>query len=70
MGEKFWVNGERGMVESVLGVEACEFLITSASKNISNDLVSPPVNLGVQQGLVQLVEGFNWNYAIFWCASA
>ncbi|KAG5246307.1 hypothetical protein OIU76_001505 [Salix suchowensis] len=69
MGEKFWVNGERGMVESVLGVEACEFLITSASKNISNDLVSPPVNLGVQQGLVQLVEGFNWNYAIFWCAS-
>ncbi|KAG6735547.1 hypothetical protein POTOM_061839 [Populus tomentosa] len=37
MGEKFWVKEENRMVESVLGVEACEFLITSASKNILND---------------------------------
>ncbi|CAK7346450.1 unnamed protein product [Dovyalis caffra] len=69
MDEKFWVNDEKGMVESLLGVEACEFLITSASKNLLNDLVSPPVNSGVQQGLVQLAEGFNWNYAILWYAS-
>ncbi|KAJ6336106.1 hypothetical protein OIU78_012667 [Salix suchowensis] len=69
MGEKFWVKEEKGMVESVLGVEACEFLITSASKNLLNDLVSPPVNLGVQQGLGKIVEGSNWNYVIFWHAS-
>ncbi|KAH8515366.1 hypothetical protein H0E87_004004 [Populus deltoides] len=69
MGEKFWVKEENRMVESVLGVEACEFLITSASKNILNDLVSPPVNLGVQQGLGKVVEGSHWNYVIFWYAS-
>ena len=39
---------EEGMVESMLGVEACEFFITSVSKNLLNDLVSSPVNLGVQ----------------------
>ncbi|KAJ6405725.1 hypothetical protein OIU84_013648 [Salix udensis] len=69
MGEKFWVKEEKGMAESVLGVEACEFLITSASKNLLNDLVSPPVNLGVQQGLGKIVEGSHWNYVIFWYAS-
>ncbi|KAJ6708931.1 TRANSCRIPTION FACTOR BHLH3 [Salix koriyanagi] len=69
MGEKFWVKEEKGLVESVLGVEACEFLITSASKNLLNDLVSPPVNLGVQQGLGKIVEGSQWNYVIFWHAS-
>ncbi|TQD87366.1 hypothetical protein C1H46_027102 [Malus baccata] len=28
----------------------------------------PPGKLGVQQGLCQLVNGSNWNYAIFWQA--
>jgi hypothetical protein len=67
MGEKFWVNeDDRAMVESVLGTEACEFLISSASENLLSDLVTPRCELGVQQGLCQLVEGSNWNYAVFW----
>ncbi|KAJ9187631.1 hypothetical protein P3X46_003060 [Hevea brasiliensis] len=70
MGEKFWVNVEKAMVESVLGIEACEFLISSASNNVSADMVSPPSNLGVQKGLCQLIDGSNWNYAIFWYASS
>ncbi|KAF2302506.1 hypothetical protein GH714_036612 [Hevea brasiliensis] len=70
MGEKFWVNEEKAFVESVLGIEACEFLIASASSNVLADLVSPPNNLGLQQGLCQLVDGSNWNYAIFWYASS
>lgn len=66
MGEKFWVNEEdRALVESVLGKEAYEFLVASASENVLN-LVKPPGDLGVQQGLCQLVEGSNWNYAVFW----
>ncbi|GKU86295.1 hypothetical protein SLEP1_g835 [Rubroshorea leprosula] len=68
MGEKFWVKEEdKAMVESVLGAEACQFLISLASKNILSELVStPPSDLGVQQCLCQIVEGSNWNYAIFW----
>lgn len=67
MGDKFWVNEEdRAMVESVLGTEACEFLVSSASENVLSDLVTPRSELGVQRGLCQLVEGSCWNYAIFW----
>ncbi|KAH7517343.1 transcription factor bHLH3 [Ziziphus jujuba] len=67
MGGNFWVNEEdRVMVESVLGTEACQFLISLASNNAMSDLVTPAGDLGVQQGLGQLVEGSNWNYAIFW----
>lgn len=70
MGEKFWVNEQdKAMVESVLGVEACEFLISSASNNLLADMVSPPGDLGVQEGLCQVVEGSDWNYAIYWHAS-
>ncbi|CAN6553966.1 unnamed protein product [Malus baccata var. baccata] len=69
MGEKFWVNEEdKVMVESVLGTEACRFLISLASENVLSDLIRPPGKLGVQQGLCQLVNGSNWNYAIFWQA--
>lgn len=67
MGDKFWVNEEdKVMVESVLGTEACKFLISLASNNVLADFVSPAGDLGVQKGLCQLVEGSNWNYAIFW----
>lgn len=67
MGEKFWVNVEdKVMVESVLGTEACQFLISLASDNVLSGFDTPPGDLGVQQGLCQLVEGSNWNYAIFW----
>lgn len=70
MGEKFWANEEdKAMVESVLGTEACEFLIKSAANNVMAELVTPPGDLGVQQGLCQVVEGSNWSYAIYWHAS-
>lgn len=72
MGEKFWMKEEdKAMVESVLGTEACEFFISLASKNLLSELVStPPSNLGVQQGLCKIVEGSNWNYAVFWQVSS
>lgn len=67
MGEKLWVNEEeKVIVESVLGTEACQFLISLASENLLSDLARPPGQLGVQQGLSQLVQGSNWNYTIFW----
>ncbi|CAI0434346.1 unnamed protein product [Linum tenue] len=67
MGDDFWSSSdEKAMVESVLGSEACEFLISSASRASSTELVTAPGNLGLQQGLLQLVEGSEWNYAIFW----
>lgn len=68
MSEKVWLRGEeRAVIESVLGTEACEFLMLLASKNILSELAStPPSNLGVQESLCHIVEGSNWNYAIFW----
>ncbi|XVE77884.1 hypothetical protein DITRI_Ditri13aG0099600 [Diplodiscus trichospermus] len=71
MGETFWMHGEdKAEVESVLGTEACEFLISLASNNILLDLVTPlSGDLGVQQRLRQIVDGSNWNYAIFWKVS-
>ncbi|KAL9431059.1 hypothetical protein AB3S75_026284 [Citrus x aurantiifolia] len=70
MAEKFWTKEEdKAMVESVLGTEACEFLIKSAANNVMAELVTPPGDLGVHQRLCQVVEGSNWNYAIYWHAS-
>lgn len=67
MSEKFWVNVEdKVMVESVLGSEACQFLISLASDNVLSNFITPAGDLGVQQGLCKLVEASNWNYAIFW----
>ncbi|XP_012086017.1 transcription factor MTB3 [Jatropha curcas] len=70
MGEKFWVSEEKTMVESVIGAEACEYFSSLASNNVLADLVSPTCNLGLQQGLRQVVDNSNWNYAIFWCVSS
>ncbi|PRQ24046.1 putative transcription factor MYC/MYB [Rosa chinensis] len=67
MGEKLWVNEEeKVIVESVLGTEACQVLISLASENLLSDLARPPGQLGVQQGLSQLVQGSSWDYAVFW----
>ncbi|KAJ7972689.1 BHLH transcription factor [Quillaja saponaria] len=67
MGEKFWVSEEdKAMVESVVGSEACSYLISMASNNVSSEIISPPGDLGSHQGLCQLVKRSNWNYAIFW----
>ncbi|GAV83668.1 HLH domain-containing protein/bHLH-MYC_N domain-containing protein [Cephalotus follicularis] len=70
MGEKFLLNEEdKSMVDSVLGSEACEFLISSPYNSVLSQLVLPVGNLSVQQGLCQVVEGSKWNYAIFWHVS-
>ncbi|KAF7153882.1 hypothetical protein RHSIM_Rhsim01G0267800 [Rhododendron simsii] len=70
MGEKFWLNEvDKGMVESVLGSEASEFLVASASGNVLSEFASSAGDLGLQKGLSKIVEGSNWNYAIFWQVS-
>ncbi|XP_057512396.1 transcription factor MTB3-like [Actinidia eriantha] len=70
MGQKFWVNEEdKGMVKSVLGTEAFEFLAASASGNSLSEFASPVGDLGVQQRLCKIVEGSNWTYAILWQVS-
>ncbi|PSS14567.1 Transcription factor bHLH3 like [Actinidia chinensis var. chinensis] len=67
MGEKFWFSEEdRGMVESVLGSEAFEFLLASATGKVLSEFVSSAGDLGVQQELCKIVEASNWSYAIFW----
>ncbi|KAI4381693.1 hypothetical protein MLD38_007746 [Melastoma candidum] len=66
MVEKFWENeDEKVVVESVLGAEASNFLISS-SGNLAANVIAFPSDLGVRQSLSHLVEGSNWNYAIFW----
>ncbi|MBA0769668.1 hypothetical protein Gotri_018373 [Gossypium trilobum] len=72
MGEMFWANEEdKAKVESVLGTEACDYLILLASKNMLSDFISPPPSyLGLQQKLCEVVERSNWNYAIYWQVSS
>ncbi|XP_010554450.1 PREDICTED: transcription factor bHLH3 [Tarenaya hassleriana] len=71
MGHKFWENQEdRAVVESIIGSEACEFLISSASNSSLSKLVVPPNDPNLQQGLRHVVEGSDWDYAIFWLASS
>ena len=70
MGEKFWFSEEdKGMVESVLGSEAFEFLLASAAGKVLSEFVSSAGDLGVQQELCKIVEASNWSYAIFWQVS-
>ncbi|OWM75253.1 transcription factor bHLH3 [Punica granatum] len=65
MGGKLWSNDdERAMVESVLGGQACEAVMSSAA--LKGDLVLPLGDLDVRSGLTKLFEGSDWNYAIFW----
>ncbi|CAL5357406.1 unnamed protein product [Camellia sinensis] len=70
MGEKFWLNEEdKCMIEAVLGSESFEFFVASASGNVLSEFVSSARDLGVQKGLCKVVEGSNWNYAMFWQVS-
>ncbi|KAL4351180.1 hypothetical protein GQ457_06G028960 [Hibiscus cannabinus] len=72
MGEKFWANEEdKTKVESVLGIEACDHLISSASENLLLDHISPPPSyLGLLQKLCEVFERSNWNYGIYWQVSS
>ncbi|XP_010252341.1 PREDICTED: transcription factor bHLH3 [Nelumbo nucifera] len=70
MGDKFWGSEEeKAIAEAVLGAEACQFLTLPAPRHVSQDLVLPAVEGGMQRQLSQLVEGLGWTYAIFWRAS-
>ncbi|KAJ0236700.1 Transcription factor bHLH3 [Hirschfeldia incana] len=68
--QKFWENQEdRAMVESTIGSEACDFFISSASSLTNKLHPPPPTDPNLQQGLRHVVEGSDWDYAIFWLAS-
>ncbi|CAH2040766.1 unnamed protein product, partial [Thlaspi arvense] len=60
----------QGAGESVLGSEAFEFLVASASGNVLSEFVpAASGDLGVQQALCKVVDGSDWTYAIFWQVS-
>lgn len=67
MGENFVLKGEdKAMVEAVVGVEACNFLLSTACDDSLSEFNPPGEILNLQQGLCQIVDGSSWNYAIFW----
>ncbi|KAK9067573.1 hypothetical protein SSX86_011684 [Deinandra increscens subsp. villosa] len=70
MGDKIRLEEEdKGMLESVLGHEAFSFLIWSASNKVPDEFRPKTKDLGVQDGLHKILEGSDWNYAIFWQVS-
>lgn len=62
---------DKALVEGVLGNEAFEFLVWSASNSVLSEFAVPSGDLGLQQNLCKVLEGSNWNYGIFWqvCSS-
>ncbi|XP_022854140.1 transcription factor bHLH3-like [Olea europaea var. sylvestris] len=67
MADKFWLNEEdKSMVEGVLGSEATEYFVWSASNNVLSEFTGLSGDLGVLQGLCKIVEGSDWTYAIYW----
>ncbi|KAK1412601.1 hypothetical protein QVD17_33983 [Tagetes erecta] len=70
MGDKFQLEEEdKAMIESVLGHEAFNFLIWAASNKLPDEFRSKTRDLGVQDALHKILEGLDWNYAIFWQVS-
>lgn len=67
MGDQLWLNdGEKAMVEAVLGAEAADFLTSSASDKSLSEFDTSDDDSNVQQGLCKVVEGSYWSYAIYW----
>nr|WDD38960.1 transcription factor MTB3 [Fagopyrum tataricum] len=67
MGDQLWLNdGEKAMVEAVLGADAADFLTSSASEKSLSEFETPDDDLNVQQWLCKVVEGSCWSYAIYW----
>ncbi|XP_074268290.1 transcription factor MTB3-like [Silene latifolia] len=71
MTENCMLNEEdKAMVESVIGVEAFNYLNSTSCDNdacllgLNNHLGEKSMNL--QQKLCQIVDNSSWNYAIFW----
>lgn len=70
MGDKFQLEEEdKAMMESVLGHEAFSFLIWAASNKLPDEFRSKTRDLGVQDALHKIIDGLDWNYAIFWQVS-
>ncbi|KAH0935092.1 LOW QUALITY PROTEIN: hypothetical protein HID58_012209 [Brassica napus] len=70
VGQKFWENQEdRAMVESAIGTEACDLFISSNTSLPKLLPPPPPTDPNLQQGLRHVVEGSDWDYAVFWLAS-
>lgn len=70
MGDKFGLEEEdKVMIENVLGREACDYLLWSASNKLPEEFRSRTTDLGVQDGLRKILEGSDWNYSIFWQVS-
>lgn len=67
MGPDFVLKEEdKTLFEGVVGVEACNFLINTASSNCLSEFHPQGEILNLQKGLSQIVDGSSWNYAIFW----
>nr|XP_043636900.1 transcription factor MTB3 [Erigeron canadensis] len=70
MGDKSrLLEEDKGILESVLGREACNFLMWSASNKVPDEFRSKVGDLGVKESLHKILEGSDWNYAIFWQVS-
>lgn len=70
MGDKFGLEEEdKLMIENVLGREACDYLLWSASNKLSDEFRSRTGDLGVQDAIRKILEGSDWNYSIFWQVS-
>ncbi|XP_028770280.1 transcription factor bHLH13-like [Neltuma alba] len=70
LGGVLWNDEEKGMVASVLGNRAFEYLITNPAAN-DNLLMTVGSDESLQNKLSDLVDrpnasNFSWNYAIFW----
>ncbi|KAL2934649.1 Transcription factor bHLH3 [Bienertia sinuspersici] len=57
---------DRAMVETVVGKDAYNFLMSTACDDSLSEFNPPGDILNLQQGLCQIVDGSSWNYAIFW----
>lgn len=57
---------DKAMLESVVGVEACKLLISRGCEGFLSDFKPTNSMLNRQQGLCQIVDSSNWNYAILW----
>jgi hypothetical protein len=56
--------------EAILGKEAMEFLIWSATNKVLSEFTPKHGDLNMHQGLRRILDGPNWSYAIFWQISS
>lgn len=67
MGVNCELNDEdKAMLEAVVGVEACKFLMSRNCDDFLSDFKASSGMLNLQQGLCHLIDSSSWNYAIYW----